>query len=66
MAKLGWKLVVACAGLLLGGCGEKDDTGETGNIDQPEYGVEALLWQPTPADAAPADLSWSEPDSETV
>jgi hypothetical protein len=61
MTKLGWKLAVACAGLLLGGCGDKDDTGDTGNVDQPEYGVQAALWQPEDSEPAP-DLSWSEPD----
>ncbi len=63
MAKLGWKLAALCTALLLGGCGDEEDTGDTENVDQPlEYGVQAVLWQAEPLE--PAETTWSNSDSE--
>lgn len=59
MPKLGWKILAIALGVALAGCGEEDteDTGDTGPIDQPEYGVEDVAWVAPTTDVAP-DQDW--------
>ncbi len=51
--KLGWKIAMLCSGLLLGACGDDEDTGDSRPIDHAEYGVWAAQYQPDPDEARP-------------
>lgn len=58
MARIGWKLAMLCSSMLLSGCGEDDDTGDTRLIDQAEYGVWGVEYQLDPDEAAPLPADW--------
>jgi len=52
MAKLGWKIAMLCSSMLMGGCGDDEDTGDSRPMDQPEYGTFGITYQVDPADDA--------------
>ncbi len=59
MARIGWKIVMLCSSVLLGGCGDDDDTGDSRPIDQPEYGVWGVEYQLEDQDQAqPLPVDW--------
>jgi hypothetical protein len=60
MAKLGWKLAMLCTSLLLGGCGDDEDTGDTRLIDHAEYGVEGVSYEADVPDTAPLPPAQAE------
>jgi major membrane immunogen (membrane-anchored lipoprotein) len=58
MARIAWKLAMLCSSLLLGGCGEDDDTGDSRPIDQPEYGTWGVEYQLDADETAPLPADW--------
>jgi len=52
MAKLGWKIAMLCSSMLMGGCGDDEDTGDSRPMDQPEYGTFGITYQVDPAEGA--------------
>jgi hypothetical protein len=62
MARIGWKLAMICSGLLLSGCGEDDDTGDSRPVDVAEYGVWGVEYrvEPEPQGALPGAAIPSE------
>jgi hypothetical protein len=53
MARIGWKLVMLCSGMLLSGCGEDDDTGDSRPVDVAEYGVWGVEYRAEPEAQGP-------------
>jgi hypothetical protein len=58
MIRIGWKLAMLCSSVLLSGCGEGDDTGDTRLIDHAEYGVQGVEYQLDADEAAPLPADW--------
>jgi hypothetical protein len=59
MARIGWKLAMICTSLLLGGCGDEDDTGDSRPVDQPEYGTYGVMYQPDLPEPQPLPADWT-------
>lgn len=57
MAEFRWKIVMLCSSLLLGGCGDDDDTGDSRPVVHPEYGTWGVQYQPD-EDAQPLPMDW--------
>ncbi len=59
MARLGWRIAMLASSLLISGCGDDEDTGDTRLVDHAEYGVWSAGYQPVPDDAQPLPAEWT-------